>query len=48
MESTGMRWSMDGAQAILDLRSVSLNGDWEEFWRFHAAREKARLYVSAR
>jgi hypothetical protein len=24
MESTGMRWTMDGAQAILDLRSVSL------------------------
>jgi hypothetical protein len=44
MESTGMRWSLHGAQAILDLRSVSINGDWEAFWRFHAAREKARLY----
>lgn len=44
MESTGMRWSIDGAQAILDLRSVSINGDWAAFWRFHAAQEKARLY----
>lgn len=25
MECTGMRWSMDGAQAVLDLRSVSLS-----------------------
>lgn len=39
-----MRWSMDGAQAILDLRSVSLNGDWAAFWRYRAAREKVRLY----
>lgn len=44
MESTGMRWSMAGAQAILELRSVSLNGDWTAFWRYRAAREKARLY----
>jgi hypothetical protein len=44
MESTGMRWTMDGAQAILDLRSVAINGDWAAFWRFHAAQEKARLY----
>jgi len=31
MELTGMRWSVPGAQAILKLRAVSINGDWEEF-----------------
>jgi|CXWL01.1.fsa_nt_gi hypothetical protein len=44
MESTGMRWSMAGAQAMLDLRSAALNGDWAELWRFHVAAEKTRLY----
>jgi hypothetical protein len=31
MELTGMRWRTDGAQAMLDLRSVFLNGDWDAF-----------------
>jgi hypothetical protein len=46
MECTGMRWSKDGAQAMLDLRSVSINGDWEAFWRFHVAQQRERLYGS--
>jgi hypothetical protein len=28
MEQSGMRWSPAGAQSVLDLRSVRLNGDW--------------------
>jgi len=31
MELTGMRWRVPGAQAILKLRAVSINGDWQEF-----------------
>jgi hypothetical protein len=44
MECTGMRWNKDGAQATLELRAVSINGDWEAFWRFHTGRERARLH----
>jgi len=44
MEGTGMRWSREGAQAILELRAVDLNGDWEVFWDYHTAKEKERLY----
>jgi hypothetical protein len=33
-ERAGMRWSRDGAQVMLDLRSVYLNGDWDDFQRF--------------
>jgi len=33
-ELSGMRWSVDGAQVMLDLRAVSLNGDWNDFHRF--------------
>ena len=32
MERTGMRWTVEGAQAILDLRSTYLNGDWIAYW----------------
>ena len=29
MELTGMRWCIPGAQAMLDLRAVYINGDWD-------------------
>jgi hypothetical protein len=31
MEQTGMRWVVDGAQAMLHLRALYLNGDWNNF-----------------
>ncbi len=39
-----MRWTVDRAQAMLDLRSTYLNGDWDEFTAFRIKRETARLY----
>ena len=44
MERTGMRWTVEGAQAILDLRSTYLNGDWTRFWTYFAQMEHERLY----
>ena len=44
MELTGARWSIDGADAILELRAAEINGDWEDFWRYHTAAEHERLY----
>jgi uncharacterized protein UPF0236 len=35
MKRNGMRWSEPGAQAVLSLRSVRLNGQWDEFWNQH-------------
>lgn len=43
METTGMRWSVGGAQAVLELRAVELNGDWRDFWQFRAATQRERL-----
>jgi hypothetical protein len=40
----GARWGLDGAEAILALRAVISDGDFEEYWRFHLAREHQRLY----
>jgi hypothetical protein len=33
-EQAGMRWSLSGAQSMLDLRAVHLNGDWDDFQCF--------------
>ena len=39
-----MHWTITGAQAMLDVRSEYLNGDWEGFLRFRISRETERLY----
>jgi hypothetical protein len=46
MEKPGspMRWLPSGAQAMLDLRATYLNGEWNDFWKFHVQREDQRLY----
>jgi hypothetical protein len=44
MERTGMSWKQKGAQAMLDLRAVALNGDWDEFQSFYRQRESAILH----
>jgi hypothetical protein len=44
LDITGARWGLNGAEAILTLRAVISNGDFEEYWRFHLAREHQRLY----
>ena len=44
MEQSGMRWTQPGAQAVLDLRAVRINGDWDDYQRFHRGRQHQRLY----
>jgi hypothetical protein len=41
---TGARWGLQGAEAILTLRAVIANGDYDDYWRYHLAREHQRLY----
>jgi len=40
----GARWGLDGAEAVLTLRAVISNGDFEEYRPFHLQREHHRLY----
>ncbi len=47
MERAGMRWTIPGAQAMLDLRSTMLNGDWETFTSYRIEQETQRLYPQA-
>jgi hypothetical protein len=44
---TGACWGLDGAEAILKLRALHTNGDWDAYWRFHRQREAARNYPRA-
>jgi hypothetical protein len=44
MEQSGMRWTVAGAQALLDTRSIYLNGNWTEFMNCRIAIEQAQLY----
>jgi hypothetical protein len=45
MEQTGMRWTVEGAQAMLHVRALYLNEQWEEFHEHRVKREQARLYT---
>ena len=46
MDLTGARWGLHGAEAILKLRAIRSNGDFEEYWAFHLARERERVHLS--
>jgi len=37
MEGSGMRWTLRGAKAVLQLRALYLNGDWRRL-RLHRSR----------
>lgn len=45
MERTGMRWTVHGARAILQLRATYLNDDWNDFVNYRIETEQARLYT---
>jgi hypothetical protein len=42
MDVTGARWSLQGAEAVLRLRSLRASNDFERYWRYHLQRERAR------
>ena len=44
LDITGARWSLQGAESILRLRSLHSSDDWEEYWEFHRARSAERNY----
>jgi hypothetical protein len=44
MERAGMHWSLEGAQAMLDLRSVWIGNQWQAFQQQRIEHETQRLY----
>jgi hypothetical protein len=48
MERSGMRWSLEGGEAMIRLRSLYLSGDLDDYWDFHLEQERLRLYPPGR
>jgi hypothetical protein len=44
MERAGMHWTIPGAQAMLEVRSVYVSGQWDEYQAYRIAEETQRLY----
>ena len=44
MDLTGARWGLDGAEAILKLRALRSNGDFDTYWAYHLAQERQRVH----
>jgi len=47
MDITGARWSVDGAEAVLKLRALRCNGDFDTYWQFHLDQERHRVHESS-
>jgi hypothetical protein len=46
IEVTGARWGLDGAEAVLKLRALIGNGDFDDYFAFHLRQEKQRNHDS--
>lgn len=46
MERSGMRWTPEMAEAMLQMRATYLSGDFEAYWAFHVQHEHERLHPS--
>jgi hypothetical protein len=46
MDLTGARWGLPGAEAILKLRAIHTNGDFDAYWTYHLSQEHQRVHHS--
>jgi hypothetical protein len=44
MERAGMHWTPTGAQAMLDVRSVHVSDEWQQYQEYRIERETLQLY----
>lgn len=44
MDITGARWGLTGAEAVLKLRTVVSNGDFDAYWTYHQQQEHHRVH----
>ena len=44
MEKNGMRWSMTGAQKILNLRAVNKNDDWGFYMKYYIEKDQKKIH----
>jgi hypothetical protein len=44
MDITGARWGLPGAEAILKLRAIKANGNFEDYWTHHLNQERHHVH----
>ena len=44
MDITGARSGLNGAEAVLQLRAIRVNGDFDDYWHYHLNQEQHRLH----
>jgi hypothetical protein len=44
MDITGARWGLPTAEAILRLRALTANGDFDDYWQFHQQQQHQRIH----
>ena len=42
MDITGARWGLASAEAVLKLRALRANGDFDQYWQYHLEQEHHR------
>jgi hypothetical protein len=47
MDITGARWRIHTAEAILKLRALHANGDFDAYWKYHLQKEQERNHPPA-
>jgi hypothetical protein len=45
LDITGARWGLDGAEAVLQLRALRSNGDFDHYWAYHQTQERQRVHA---
>jgi hypothetical protein len=45
MDITGARWGLPGAEAVLKLRALTSNGDFDAYWTYHLDQERQRVHA---
>jgi len=43
---TGARWSPDGAEVVLKLRAVVVNGDLDDYMNYYKARYRSEMHLT--
>jgi hypothetical protein len=46
MDITGARWGLESAEAVLKLRALISNNDFDQYWSFHLAQQRRRVHAS--
>ncbi len=46
MDITGARWGLQGAEAVLKLRALRQNGDFDAYWHYHLTQEYRRVHLA--